>query len=60
MHNYAQAGVDGFFCSNGVKTVSYSILHNYDQTDVIALKHLLATNFSSLTLQYSLFILIKD
>ena len=26
-----------FFCSNCVKVVSYSILHNYAQTDVIAL-----------------------
>ena len=37
MHNYAQAGVGGFFCLNCVKVVSYSILHNYAQTDVIAL-----------------------
>ena len=27
-----------FFCSNCVKVVSYSILHNYAQADVIALR----------------------
>jgi len=27
-----------FFCSNCVKVVSYSILHNYTQADVIALR----------------------
>ena len=36
MHNYAQAG-GCFYCSNCVKVVSYSILHNYAQADVIAL-----------------------
>ena len=28
-----------FFCSNCIKVVSYSILHNYAQTDVIALNN---------------------
>ena len=39
MHNYAQADVGGFFCSNCVEVVSYSILHNYAQADAIALSH---------------------
>ena len=45
MHNYAQAGVGVFFCSNCVKVVSFSILHNYAQADVIALSVVISLGF---------------